>query len=154
MQDYPTSRSRQWGSAWLALCAALAVHVADETMTDFLSYWNPLVRSIRQQLPLAPLPTFSFSVWFGGLIVAVLVLTYLARFAFRGVWWMKPVSYFVAIVMLLNGIQHLVASVYLQRAAPGVYSSPLLIATAAYLLVSVRRYWQTPSTERSGAQQV
>jgi hypothetical protein len=64
---------------------------------------------------------------------------------------MKPISYFVAIVMLFNGIQHLIASVYLQRAAPGVYSSPLLLAAAAYLLVSVRRYWQRPSNERSGA---
>lgn len=144
------SSSRQWGIAWITLCFALAVHVIDEVMTDFLSYWNPLVHSIRERLPFAPLPTFSFPVWFGGLIFAVLVFTYLSRFAFRGVKWMKPVSYFVAIVMLFNGIQHLIASVYLQRAAPGVYSSPLLVAAAAYLLVIVQRYWQAPSSVRSG----
>jgi len=151
MREYPTSNNRRWGIAWVALCVALAVHVADETVTDFLSYWNPLVHSIREHWSFAPLPTFSFPLWFGGLIFAVLVFTYLSRFAFRGVMWMKPVSYFVAIVMLFNGIQHLVASVYLQRAAPGVYSSPLLLAAAAYLLVSVRRYWQTPFNVRSSA---
>ncbi len=151
IQDCPTSSSRQWGIAWITLCVALAVHVADETTTDFLSYWNPLVHSIRERWAFAPLPTFSFPVWFCGLIFAVLVFTYLSRFAFRGARWMKPISYFVAIVMLFNGIQHLIASVYLQRAAPGVYSSPLLLAAAAYLLVSVRRYWQRPSNERSGA---
>jgi predicted tellurium resistance membrane protein TerC len=120
-------------------------------MTDFLSYWNPLVHSIRERLPFAPLPTFSFPLWLGGLVFAVMVLAYLSRFAYRGVKWMKIVSYFVAVVMLFNGIQHLVASVYMQRAAPGVYSSPLLVAAAAYLLVSVRRYWRPPSSQRSGA---
>jgi hypothetical protein len=76
------------------------------------------------------------------------ILTSLSTFAFRGVRWMKPISYFVSIVMLFNAIQHVAASVYLQRAAPGVYSSPLLLAAAAFLLVSVRRYWRRQSNTR------
>jgi hypothetical protein len=33
--------ARKHGFAWIALCLALAVHVIDETLTDFLSVYNP-----------------------------------------------------------------------------------------------------------------
>ncbi len=60
-------------AAWVALCLALAVHVADEALTDFLSVYNPAVISIRERLPWLPLPTFTFDVWRGGLIVYLLL---------------------------------------------------------------------------------
>src|SRR5256885_3873849 len=56
------------GVAWLALCGGLAIHVADEALTDFLSVYNPAVRAIRARFPFLPLPTFTFPVWLGGLI--------------------------------------------------------------------------------------
>ena len=33
--------------AWYFLVSALAIHVADEALTDFLSFYNPLVLRIR-----------------------------------------------------------------------------------------------------------
>ena len=52
-----------YGFAWLALCLALAVHVANETLTDFLSVYNAVARAIRQRVAFLPVPTFSFGVW-------------------------------------------------------------------------------------------
>jgi hypothetical protein len=41
--------------AWLLLVGALAVHVLDEALTNFLDFYNPLVLSIRSQLPWFPM---------------------------------------------------------------------------------------------------
>ena len=56
-----------YGVAWLALCIGLAIHVADEALTDFLSVYNPTVGAIRARFPFLPLPTYTFPVWLGGL---------------------------------------------------------------------------------------
>ena len=125
------------GRAWTALSLALAVHVADEALNGFLSLYNPIVTAAREKLPFLPFPTFRFPVWLGGLIFAVVVLLFLSRFAFRGSRWMRPLSYFIGIVMLFNGLLHFVGSVYMDRPMPGVYSSPLLLACAIYLLWAV-----------------
>ena len=124
------------GWAWVALCLALAVHVTDEALTDFLSVYNPTVRAIRNRLPFLPLPTFTFEVWLTGLIAAVVLLLSLSRFAFRGARWMTPVSYVFGALMFLNGSLHIAGSFYLGRLMPGVYSAPLLLAGSIYLLAS------------------
>ena len=125
--------------AWVGLCLALAVHVADEALTDFLPFWNSLVGTVHERLPWAPLPTFTFGVWLGGLIAGVVLLLVLSRSVFAGARWMRPLSYFLAVVMLGNGLGHIAASVYLGAPAPGVVSSPLLLLAAAFLLVATRR---------------
>jgi Protein of unknown function with HXXEE motif len=135
--------ARKHGLAWIALCLALAVHVIDETLTDFLSVYNPAVRAIRSKLPFLPLPTFSFEIWLLGLIFAVLLLLSLAIFVFRGSKWMRPLSYVFAIIMLLNGMLHVAGSFYLGRMMPGVYSSPLLLAGSVYLLVCLHQKGKT-----------
>ena len=129
----------QLGVAWILLAVALAVHVMDEALTDFLSVWNPLVRSVREHIPFLPLPTFAFGVWLTGLIVGVVLLLALSPFAFRGARWMVPLSYFLGILMVGNALLHIGGAFYLGRPIPGVYSSPLLMAAAIYLLVCVRR---------------
>ncbi|HYU89229.1 MAG TPA: HXXEE domain-containing protein [Gemmatimonadales bacterium] len=126
-----------FGFAWLALCVAFAVHVADEALTNFLSIYDPAVRAIRTRFPFLPLPTFTLRVWLTGLVLAVLVLAGLTPLAFRGVAWMRPAAYAYGIVMAGNGLLHLAGSVYLRKAMPGVYSAPLLLAAAIYLLASV-----------------
>ena len=52
--------SRRHGWAWVGLSLALALHVTDEALNDFLSFYNPMVRRIREEVPLLPLPTFEF----------------------------------------------------------------------------------------------
>lgn len=134
-----TGRACGYGEAWLALTLALAVHVADEAATGFLSLYNPTVRGIRERFPWLPLPTFTFKVWLVGLGAAVLLLVLLTRLAFANSPYLRPLAYVFAILMLGNGVLHLAGSIYLRRLAPGVRSAPLLLGAASYLLVSLRR---------------
>jgi hypothetical protein len=127
------------GVAWVALCVALAVHAADEGLTDFLSVYNPAVQSIRRQLPFLPLPAFTFDVWLTGLILAVILLLGLSVFAFKGARFMVPLSWIFGLFMLANSLLHIAGSIYMGRAMPGVYSSPLLLICATYLLITVHR---------------
>ncbi len=123
----------------MGVCVALAIHVVDEAATDFLSLWNPFVRSLRAGIPWIPMPTFTFEVWIGGLIAALIILFLLSRYVFKGVRWMRPVAYVFSVIMIGNGVVHIAASFYLGRAASGVYSAPLLLVFAGWLFVATRR---------------
>ena len=127
-----------YGWAWIALCLALAVHVADEALTDFLSIYNPTVKALRQRWWFLLLPTFSFKVWLSALIAAVVVLFALSPFAFGAAKWLPPLAYFFAVFMIINGLQHIAASIYMRRLMPGTYSAPLLLICAMYLLAHIR----------------
>ncbi len=144
---FATVSTRSLGRAWVLLSLALALHVADESLTNFLGVWNPTVAAIRGRFPWAPLPTFGFEVWLTGLILAVLLLLALSPQMFHGARWMRPIAYALAIIMIGNGLGHIVgtiagrtvSSVHFARPAPGFYSSPVLIAAAVWLLVQLRR---------------
>jgi len=127
-----------YGVAWLALCAAFAIHGADEALTDFLSVYNPAVRAIRARFPFLPIPTFTFRVWLTVLVVAVVALVSLTPLAFRGAPGLRPVAYVFGIVMAGNGLLHLGGSVYRRKLMPGTYSAPLILAAAIYLLAVAR----------------
>jgi Protein of unknown function with HXXEE motif len=122
----------------VALCLALAIHVIDEALTDFLSVYNPVVKALRQRWRFLPLPTFSFKVWLGGLIVALIFLFALSAFAFGAAKWLTPLAYFFAAFMIINGLQHIAASIYMRRFMPGTYSAPLLLVCATYLFLHIR----------------
>jgi hypothetical protein len=47
-------RQFNFGWAWIALCLALAFHVTDKALANFLSVYNPTVMAVRQRLPLLP----------------------------------------------------------------------------------------------------
>ena len=130
---------KQFGWAWVGLALSLGVHVADEALTDFLSVYNPTVEAIRQRLPWVPLPTFTFAVWLSGLILLVTILLLLAPLAFRGTRLLVWLAYPLGAIMLLNGLGHFAGTLYLGRAMPGVYSSPLLLVTAPLLLIQARK---------------
>ena len=135
--------NRQVGQAWLWLCLALALHVADEALTGFLGVYNPTVIALRNRFPWFPMPVFSFGQWLGGLIIAVVGLSLLSVFAFKGSRWIRPLGYAFALLMLANAIGHTmgtlfgrtVESVQFARPMPGFYSSPFLFAAAIYLLI-------------------
>ena len=131
--------ARRFGIAWVVLSVCLACHVTDEALTDFLSVYNPTVLAIRSRIPFSPLPTFTFDTWLGGLISEVVALLALSAFAFRGARWMVSFAYFYGVMMFMNGMGHILSSVYLWRWMPGVYSSPLLLGASVYLLISARR---------------
>ena len=139
------SASRNYGRPWLALSGALALHVTDEALSGFLDLWNPTMLRLRASIPWSPLPTFSFSTWLGGLVVLVIGLFLLSPFALAGSAWLRPLAYVYASIMLLNGLGHLAASVYLGRLAPGVYSAPVLIACSVWLFSRLLRSGPGPS---------
>ncbi|HYX70491.1 MAG TPA: hypothetical protein VE825_15255 [Terriglobales bacterium] len=140
-------RDARLGWAWVMLCLALAAHVSDEALTGFLSVYNPTVLAMRARLPWWPMPTFGFREWLTGLIVAVLLLLAASPLAFRNTRWLRPLAYFLAVMMMLNGLGHTlgtiaghtVAEVRFPRPMPGFYSSPLLLAASIYLLIQLRR---------------
>jgi hypothetical protein len=128
-----------FGPPWVALTVAFAAHVLDETLTDFLSVYNPIVDGLRARLGWFPMPAFTFGPWLGGLIAAVSILLLLSPFAFRGSRPLRRVAYVYGVIMLLNGCGHLGASVYFQRWMPGSTTAPLLLAASVWLLVTIRK---------------
>jgi hypothetical protein len=129
----------RFGRAWLALAAALALHVTDEALTNFLACYNPTVQAIRDRLPWIPLPTFSFRVWITGLATGIALLFLLSPAAFRGARWITVVAIPFSVMMIGNGLGHVGSSIYMGRFMPGVYSSPILIAASLWVLVSALR---------------
>lgn len=123
----------------MGLCLALAVHVTDEAVTDFLSVYNPIARSIRDAAPWLPIPIFEFDVWLTALIAAVVALLALSPLVYRGTRALRAIGYGFSILMAFNALAHCVGSLVLGRPMPGVYSSPLLFAAAAFLLLSLLR---------------
>lgn len=132
------ANDQAYGWAWVALCAALAIHVVDEALIDFLSVYNSTVKALRQRWRFLALPTFSFKVWLSGLILAVIFLFALSPLAFAAAKSLAPLAYFFAAFMMVNGLQHIAASIYMRRLMPGIYSAPLLLICATYLFVHVR----------------
>lgn len=130
---------RAFGHAWIALGLALAIHVADEAANDFLALYNPTALSIQERLGLAFPPTFSFAGWLTGLMLVVLAWLSLAPLAYGGRRWLLPLATVLSVIHIANGIGHSLTSLWLGRLAPGVLSSPLLIASAIWMLVVVHR---------------
>lgn len=137
------------GLSWLLMWAALAVHVADEAVTGFLSVYNPTVLALRARLGFWPMPTFEFRQWLAGLVVGILLLALCTPFAFQNSRWIRPVFYVVAIVAgVANALGHTLATILGQtvdtvqfpRPAPGFYSSPFLLLAAVNALAQL---WRT-----------
>lgn len=133
------ARARQFGLAWIALTAALAAHVADEALTGFLDVYNPIVLAVRASAPWFPMPVFTFGPWLAGLCTLVVLLFAASPLAFRRSPIALVAAYPYAVIMLMNGAGHLVASIYLRRWAPGATTAPLLLATSLWLVGTERR---------------
>ncbi|HEX7960193.1 MAG TPA: hypothetical protein VF493_09765 [Terriglobales bacterium] len=144
MQDRPTA---SFGSGWVFLSLALAAHVTDEALTGFLDVYNPTVLAMRARYSWFPMPVFGFREWLIGLICGVIILVLLTPFAMRGSRWMRPLAYFLSIMMILNGLGHTlgtafgrtVSTIHFARPMPGFWSSPLLLGASGYLLYQLRR---------------
>ena len=139
---------RQLGRAWIFIWCALALHVVDESIHDFLSVYNPTVIVLRERFGYWPMPTFTFRELLTGLTLGILILAALTPFAFRNSGWMRPLIYFSAVVLsILNACGHTLATIFGQtvntvhfsRPAPGFISSPLLLFAGIYALVQLRR---------------
>jgi hypothetical protein len=136
-----------FGSAWFALCAAFALHILDEASTGFLAVYNPTVTILRGRWSWFPMPTYEFRQWLVALLVVCGLLFCLTPVAARGMRGLRPLAWFFAVLMLLNGLGHTwfsilghtVAAVTFPRPAPGFYSSPILFVASVWLMVRLRR---------------
>lgn len=124
---------KRLGNAWLYLTAALILHVLDEAIHNFLDVYLETVFAISAKLPGLPLPIFTVSSWITLLLVLTAFLLLLAPFAYREQGPIRLYAKVFAVVMLLNGLAHLLGSVVFNRLLPGVYSSPLLLLFALLL---------------------
>jgi hypothetical protein len=145
-----------FGTAWVFLCLALAAHVTDEALTGFLNVYNPTVMAMRARYSWFPMPVFGFREWLTGLICLVVILLLLTPFAMRGSRWMRPLAYFLAVIMILNGLGHTLGTVFgrtvstvqFARPMPGFWSSPLLLGAGGYLLYCLTRSAPKTGTAR------
>lgn len=120
--------------AWLLLTTTLAFHVLDEALSDFLSFYNPSVNTLNQQLGFFPAPTFNYSTWLAGLIIAI-ILCYLFTFLVaRGGNIIRIITIIFGLLMVLNGLGHLIGSLYFREIIPGMWSSPFLLVAASFVI--------------------
>jgi hypothetical protein len=146
MESDSARHSPNVGTAWLLLCFGFVCHAADEALTGFLEVYNPTVLAVRASFSWFPMPTYAYRDWLIGLIVANLVMLALTPLAYRNSRGLRPLAYFFAGVMLLNGLGHTlftilghtVPSITFRRPAPGFYSSPLLLVASVYLFARLR----------------
>lgn len=144
MMSPSTDKGAPQARAWMFLVAALALHVADEAATGFLDFYNPLVLAIRSRVSWFPMPTFTFGPWLAGLIALVIVLALLGRVVRAGGVIAQLLCWFLAAIMLLNGLGHLAGSAYFERWLPGATSAPLLLWASVLL---ARRTWDRTFSE-------
>lgn len=136
--------------AWLLLVSAVGVHVLDEVLTGFLPFYNQMVTGLRERVGFFPAPTFSFNVWLGGLVAAVVVclcMTPLVRLGGRRI---RVIVTVVGVLMIVNALSHLVGSAYFGRVLPGMWSSPVLLLAAAWMVFQgLRGQWHSSNQSKS-----
>src|SRR5258708_37290726 len=125
----------------------LAIHGIDETLTGFLSVYNPTVLALRAKLGFWPMPTFGYREWLTGLCLLITALALLSPFAFRNARWIRPIFLFVVIVAgVLNPTRHTIATLFghtpdtggVSPPPPGVYFSLLFFFSSLFSLLPLR----------------
>lgn len=149
-----------YGLAWLLLCFAFMLHVWDEATHDFLTYYNATAIALASDYRFIPRMAMSYKTWLTGLIAANIILLALTPLAYRNSLWLRRLAYLVATIQTLNGIHHIVLffvghsvhGIVFPGPAPGVYSSPALIAAAVYMFWMLRHTKsRTAATPASGS---
>jgi hypothetical protein len=144
--------------AWLMLVSSIAIHVFDEAITGFLPFYNDSVATLRERLGFFPAPTFTYGIWLGGLIVAIIIGFGLTIFVARGGRRIRWITIVLGLLMLFNALGHLGGSLYFGRVLPGMWSSPLLLISALFMILRgfradwpLRQTFPRSSTEQAPA---
>jgi hypothetical protein len=123
------------GVAWVLMVSAISLHVFDEAVTHFLPFYNEMALNLKESLGLSLIPTFPFRAWLIGLIIAIIICFSLTPLVIRGGRFIRAFAILLAVLMVLNALGHMLGSAYTGRLLPGFWSSPLLLASAVYVLV-------------------
>jgi hypothetical protein len=134
------------GIPWLLLCLSLGANILDDALNDFLGYYNATVLSLYGHFSWFPRIDLTLRNWLVGVIVADAVLLLLTPFAYRNSSVLRPIAYIFSTIMLLIGSGSILASVLGQTVpsvhfaggAPGIYTSPLLLAASVFLFWRLR----------------
>lgn len=137
--------------AWLFMASAIALHVADETLTGFLPFYNNLVESLRARIGFFPAPTFSFEIWFGGLIVGILLCFGFTIFIARGGQLFRWIATILGVLMIFNSLGHLSGSLFYGKILPGAWSSPLLLLASLFMVFrGMKGDWHIQQESKKG----
>jgi len=128
-------RSHTNERAWVVMITMVWIHVCEEALTGFLPFYNRVVETLQGQVGFFPMPTFSFGPWLGGLLLAVALCYALTPLVARGGRTIRAVTTVLGVLMVGNALGHLVGSAYLGRVLPGMWTSPLLLIAAIYVVV-------------------
>ena len=135
----PRPIDHRFGFAWLGFGLAVSIHVLDEATHDFLAFYNPNARAIRARFPFLPFPIFTLESFLASLAIAIAIFLCLSPFAFRGMRWARILAVPIALLAgVANAMGHTFSSIYYHRWMPGVYSSPLLMLAAIFLISTAR----------------
>lgn len=121
--------------AWILMISMAAIHVFDEAVHDFLTFYNNMVLNLRESIGFFPMPTFSFEAWLVGLIIAVVVGYLLTPLVIRGGGFISLLTTVLGVIMIINALIHIIGSIYLGKLMPGFWSSPFLLGTAIFVVV-------------------
>ena len=127
----------RWTAAWLMLSLALALHVADEVLNGTLAFYRDLSDFVAEYLPFAKLPAFRFELWLINLCGAALVLIAMTWLVYKRQGQMRLASYVLATFATANAMLHIMMSLAVGHLMPGALTSPLILAAALFLLVSI-----------------
>ena len=136
-----------WCIAWLLLCLSFAANILDDVVNGFLDGYNPTILTLYGHFSWFPRIDLRFREWLMGVVVADAYLLFLTPWAFRNSRFLPTaLAYLFSTLMLLKGCGGILASVrgrtvgsvHFAGMAPGTYSSPLLLAGSAYLLLRLR----------------
>jgi len=130
--------ARRW---WLLQLTALLIHVADEAIGDLVSYYNLTIDEINSDLGTTVLPTLILEYWLAAMLIVIAILFSLTRWVSRVSSMARRLVLVVSALMVLNGVGHVIGSIFLGHLLPGFWSSPLLIVVSA---VVFRHFVKSP----------
>lgn len=119
----------------MLMVSAIGLHVFDEAVTHFLSFYNELAFNLRESVGFSLMPTFTFGAWLGGLIVAIIICFALTPLVNRGGRFIRAFATLLGILMVVNALGHMIGSACVGRLLPGFWSSPVLLVTAVFVVV-------------------
>ena len=139
---------RNKGGAWLILCLAFAANATEDALRDFVGYYNATTLSLYGRLRVSWFPRLdiTFKEWLTGVIVLGIALLLLTPWVSRGTRFVRPVACTFAVVMLVESLATVVASLVGQTVpsvrfsggAPGLYTSPVVLAGSILFLRQLR----------------
>jgi hypothetical protein len=132
--------NQRFGIYWLFFGYTLALHVLDEAGHDFVTVFNLTALAIRRTVPWLRVPTLTLQEFIGILVLFLALLLALTPLAFRGSTWVRGMAIPIAAMGgILNGLMHILSSIYMLRWMPGVYSAPLILLSGTLLLKEALR---------------